>query len=107
MELKKIAEKAVNLRVGALKLVSKNTLVGKSLKTFFPVAIITLLSSSFLHNTSIAQFHINVYLNWTFLLSFLFVSVFSFFSESLFETDKELESYVKTRMFPTLLKIFF
>lgn len=106
MELKKVAEKAVDLRARALKLVSKNTRIGKALLTYFPLAIKTLLSSSFLQTGIIAEFNLNIYLNGAFLLSFLFVAVFSFFSESLFETDEELENYVKEKIFFSLNKIF-
>lgn len=96
----------IEFRLKYLAIGSKNTFVGSFLTAQFPNVVIYIFVYTFLLTGIIPDFKINIYMNLMFLLSILFMTVYSFFNEVLYDSADDMRRTVLYNTINKFLDMF-
>lgn len=102
IKLNKVAEFAMKFRYKFLLKGSKETALGKVLRGLFPSAFVYVL----LLSNIIAEFKPDVYMHLVFFVTIVFLSVYSFFNEVLYDSHEDMQNTVLENLYLMLFGIF-
>lgn len=90
-----VVNKSLNdFRSKYLLLGSKDTYLGSFLAGQFPSVVVYIFIYTLLLSGIISDFKVNVYMNIMFLLSIIFMTVYSFFNEVLYDSADDMRKTV-------------
>lgn len=96
----------MRFRFKYLLLGSKETFVGSILTAQFPNVVVYIFIYTLLLSGIIPDFKVNVYGHFAFAFSCLFITVYSFFNEVLYDSADDMRKTVINGFFNTLFGMF-